>query len=225
MCLQEGQYDKPMDEATKTKLLYPELFRDFVKGNILDIGAGQDPVSPSAIVFDKPQGNAENIFEHFQKESFDTVFSSHCLEHVNEPLLVIQDWFALVKPGGYLFVIVPDEDLYEQGHFPSIFNSDHKSTFTISKSVSWSSKSVNLLALAWELNGNLIYLKQQSDGYNYALRTFSKLGLRKFRIGSYMLRFRFLKGIILRLRLIPVDQTSLSRHILAQNCLIIQKEA
>ena len=212
-----------MDEATKTKLFYPELFTDFVKGVTLDIGAGRDPVSPGAIVFDKPQGNAENIFEHFQHESFDSVFSSHCLEHINEPKLVIRDWFALVKPGGHLFVIVPDEDLYEQGHFPSIFNNDHKSTFTISKSVSWSPKSVNLLEIAQELNGEIAYLKQQSDGYEISLKTFFKLGLRKYRIGNYLLRFSFLKRIFLRFRLIPLDQTSLSRPVLAQNCMVIRK--
>ena len=214
-----------MDEATKTKLFYPELFRDFVKGDILDIGAGQDPVSAGAVVFDKPQGNAENIFEHFQLESFDSVFSSHCLEHINEPLLVIRDWFALVKPGGHLFIIIPDEDLYEQGHFQSIFNSDHKSTFTISKSVSWSPTSVNLLGMAQELNGKINYLKQQSNGYNHSLKTFSKLGLRKYKIGSYLLRFDFLKRIFLKLRLIPLDQTSLSRPVLAQICMVLEKQS
>jgi SAM-dependent methyltransferase len=221
--LHEYHYDAPMDETTKTKLFYPELFRDFVKGDTLDIGAGQDPVSLGAIVFDKQQGNAEKIFEHFKHESFDSVFSSHCLEHINEPTKVIRDWFALVKPGGHLFVIVPDEDLYEQGHFPSIFNSDHKSTFTISKSVSWSSKSVNLLDIAQDLNGEIAYLKQQSDRYDYSLKTFSKLGLRKFRIGSYFLRFIFLKRLFLTLHLIPVDQTSLSHPVLAQNCMVIKK--
>ena len=212
-----------MDEATKTKLFYPELFRDFLKGDILDIGAGQDPVFPGAIIFDKPQGNAENIFEYFQHESFDSVFSSHCLEHINEPRLVIRDWFALVKPGGYLFVIVPDEDLYEQGHFPSVFNSDHKSTFTISKSISWSSQSVNLLEIAQELNGEIAYLKQQSDGYDYSLKTFSMLGLRKCKVGNYLLRFRFLKRLFNSLHFIPLDQTSLSRPVLAQNCMVIKK--
>jgi len=213
-----------MDEATKTKLFYPELFRDFVKGDTLDIGAGQDPVSPGAVVFDKPQGNAENIFEHFQLEFFDSVFSSHCLEHINEPMLVIRDWFALVKPGGHLFIIVPDEDLYEQGHFPSIFNNDHKSTFTISKSVSWSSKSVNLLEMAQKLNGEIAYLKQQSDGYDNSRKTFFKLGLRKYKVGSYLLRYGFLKRLFITLRLIPLDQTSLSRPVLAQNCMVIQKK-
>lgn len=220
----KSHYDAPMDEATKTILFYPDLFREYVIGNILDIGAGQDPVSPGAVIFDKPQGNAENILEHFEHGSFDTVFSSHCLEHINEPLLVIRDWFALVKPGGHLIVIVPDEDLYEQGHFPSIFNNDHKSTFTISKAASWSSKSLNLLDLARDLEGRLVYLKQQSDGYDYSLRTFCKLGLRKYKIGIYLLRFSFLKRLFFKLRLIPLDQTSLSRPVLAQICMIIKKQ-
>ena len=212
-----------MDEATKTILFYPELLKGYVKGKILDIGAGQDPVTPGAVIFDKPHGNAENILEHFERESFDTVFSSHCLEHINEPLLVIQDWFALVKPGGHLFVIVPDEDLYEQGHFPSIFNNDHKSTFTISKSISWSSKSINVLDLAKLLSGNLVYLKEQSDGYDHSMQTFSKLGLRKYRIGVFLLRFSLLKRIFLKLRLVALDQTSLNRPVLAQICMVIQK--
>jgi hypothetical protein len=53
----------------------------------------------------------------------------------------------VVKPGGYLVVTVPDEDLYEQGLWPSTFNPDHKHTFTIYKTSSWSPVSINVLAL------------------------------------------------------------------------------
>ena len=42
---------------------------------------------------------------------------------------------------------VPDEDLYEQGTFPSSFNRDHKWTFTIFQEISWSSRSINILDL------------------------------------------------------------------------------
>lgn len=44
-------------------------------------------------------------------------------------------------------VTVPDEDLYEQGVFPSTFNLDHKWTLTIFKRSSWSHRSVNVLDL------------------------------------------------------------------------------
>jgi len=36
----------------------------------------------------------------------------------------LREWFQLVKPGDHLIVIVPDEDLYKQGYFPSRFNAD-----------------------------------------------------------------------------------------------------
>lgn len=44
-------------------------------------------------------------------------------------------------------VVVPDEDLYEQGVFPSTFNADHKWTFTIRKESSWSNRSINVIDL------------------------------------------------------------------------------
>ena len=46
---------------------------------------------------------------------------------------------------------MPDEDLYEQGVFPSTYNLDHKHTFTIFKKRSWSSQSINLLSLLADL--------------------------------------------------------------------------
>lgn len=213
-----------MDEATKTKLFYPDLFSKYITGKTLDIGAGDDPVAPDATVFDKAQGNAERIYDHFHKESFDSVFSSHCLEHVNDPTTVIKDWFGLVKPGGHLFVIVPDEDLYEQGHFPSIFNEDHKSTFTISKSISWSSASLNLYEIAQDMGGVVVYLKQQSNNYDLSLWSFRRLGIRRYKIGRHALRFSVFRNFLRSMRLIAIDQTSFGMPVLAQICIIIRKE-
>ena len=47
---------------------------------------------------------------------------------------------------------VPDEDLYEQGQFPSTYNVDHKWTFTILKTTSWSPCSLNLAK--WNARSN-----------------------------------------------------------------------
>jgi hypothetical protein len=54
---------------------------------------------------------------------------------------------------------VPDEDLYEQGTFPSTFNTDHKHTFTIHKRTSWSSRSINVLALLTSISHDVEILK------------------------------------------------------------------
>jgi SAM-dependent methyltransferase len=212
-----------LDEASKTMALYPKLLTDNIHGRILDIGAGLDPITKNAEVFDKAQGDAQEVLRHFPKESFDTVFSSHCLEHMVDPLEAVTSWYSLVKPGGQLIVIVPDEDLYEQGHFPSIFNSDHKATFTISKSKSWSSKSVNCLELCTSLRGEIVYLAQQLDNYEMGKRSYKKLGMLKFRITRQVLRINTVRSLAKKLKLIPVDQTSQSNSTLAQICFIVKK--
>lgn len=72
---------------------------------------------------------------------FDFVHSSHCLEHLVDPRKGLRNRLRVGRPGGYLVVTVPDEDLYEQGIFPSTFNQDHKWTFTIWKARSWGARS------------------------------------------------------------------------------------
>jgi len=212
-----------MDEASKTLALYPELLGGVLVGRVLDIGAGVDPVTKDAIVFDKAQGDAQEINNFYDLESFETVFSSHCLEHMVDPQEAIQSWFSLVKPGGHLITIVPDEDLYEQGHFPSIFNSDHKSTFTISKSNSWSPVSINCLELFSKLDGKIVCLSQQSDNYNLSLQSHRKVGLRKFRLGRKLLSLRHLNNLAINLRLVPIDQTRNQNLTLAQIFIIVRK--
>jgi hypothetical protein len=64
---------------------------------------------------------------------------------------------------------VPDEDLYEQGVFPSTFNADHKWTFTILKPNSWSPKSVNLTELLARFSDTAMILKLEllDAGFHY----------------------------------------------------------
>ncbi len=80
-------------------------------------------------------------------ETFDFVHSSHCLEHLADPVQALENWIRICKHGGHLVVTIPDEDLYEQGAFPSTFNPDHKVTFTICKLNSWSTRSTNVFDL------------------------------------------------------------------------------
>lgn len=70
-----------------------------------------------------------------------------------------------------MILLVPDEDLYEQGYWPSIFNNDHKFTFTLNKSESWSPVSLNMADLVITLeNGEVIKLGVQDDNYDYSLK-------------------------------------------------------
>jgi SAM-dependent methyltransferase len=155
-----------MNETSKTRKLWGALEKSVLTGKGIDIGFGSDPITPDVRTFDHENGDANEITRYVH-DQFDFVFSSHCLEHMRDPRRTIQEWWQLVKPGGHLFFIVPDEDLYEQGVFPSRFNRDHKATFTISKTKSWSPVSINVLDLVAALPGSqLVHIALQDIGYD-----------------------------------------------------------
>jgi len=127
--------------------------RLYFKGHGIDIGGKPDPLSLYTELFplikdvrtwDKEDGDAQYM-SSISDNTYDFVHSSHCLEHLDNPMTGIKNWLRILKPSGYLIITVPDEDLYEQGVFPSTFNEDHKWTFTIWKRNSWSNKSINIL--------------------------------------------------------------------------------
>lgn len=127
----------------------------YLVGAGIDIGAGNDsidnygslfPLLQSVRNWDLDDGDAATM-AGVPDDSMDFVHSSHCLEHLSDPYLALSQWIRICRPGGYLIVVVPDEDLYEQGVFPSTFSPEHLWTFTISKRESWSPRSVNLLEL------------------------------------------------------------------------------
>jgi SAM-dependent methyltransferase len=155
-----------VNETSKTRRLWGEFERSILSGSGIDIGCGPDPVSPTARAFDVADGDANRITQYVH-EQFDYVYSSHCLEHMHDPRAALLEWWQLVRPGGHLVFIVPDEDLYEQGVFPSRFNPDHKATFTIAKDRSWSPVSIDVGELARSLpGGEVVSVARQDQGYD-----------------------------------------------------------
>jgi SAM-dependent methyltransferase len=156
-----------MDEASKTRSVRPDSFYSlYMSGSVLDIGCGPDLVVPHAAPFDLPQGDANRILDYFPAGSFDCVHSSHCLEHMRDPEQSLKDWWALVRPGGFLITVVPDEDLYEQGVWPSLFNADHKSSFRLTGDTSWSPVSHHLPNMVLALPGAVLLAAERQDrGY------------------------------------------------------------
>jgi len=132
-------------------------------GDGIDVGCGPDPLSQyyeffplmrSCRSWDMPDGDAQ-LLETADDCSFDFLHSSHCLEHMFDANIALQNWLRVVRPGGHLVILIPDEDLYEQGVFPSRFNTDHKMTLTIYKKKSWSTRSVNVFDLISNLKNNV----------------------------------------------------------------------
>jgi len=146
----------------------------------LDIGGGQDslalytglfPGIQKVIIFDTSDGDAQ-LLENVDDDGFDFVFSSHCLEHVRDPYEALANWIRVVKPRGHIVIDVPDEDLYEQGNWPSKFNSDHKTSWTIDKEKSWSPVSVNVsdLIRAFRDRVQPIKIELIDHAYRYQLQ-------------------------------------------------------
>ncbi|MBE9608006.1 class I SAM-dependent methyltransferase [Chitinilyticum litopenaei] len=146
-------------------------------GNGIDVGGGGDslalyreffPLAKNIFVYDRPHGDAQ-LLANVADNSFDFLYSSHCLEHLRDPAEALHHWLRVVRPGGHLIINVPDEDLYEQGVWPSRFNSDHKLTFTIAKAESWSPVSVNVLDLLGQFrqHAEVITLQQLDHGYRH----------------------------------------------------------
>ena len=162
----------------------PNFSNRYFVGYGLDIGGGPDPLGLYIELFprmrgvktwDKDDGDAETL-EGIKEAEFDFIHSSHCLEHLNDPAGGLKNWFHALKPDGYLIITVPDEDMYEQGQFPSTWNGDHKFTFTISKSSSWSPTSINILDLITTLGAEseLIKLHKLDESFRYTLPRFDQ---------------------------------------------------
>jgi SAM-dependent methyltransferase len=164
-------------KAVARRLHDPAFTRFYFVGDGIDIGSGPDPLGQYFELFplmrscrpwDVGDGDAQYL-EGVDDNSFDFVHSSHCLEHMYDPTTALNNWIRVLKVGGHLIVLVPDEDLYEQGAFPSTFNADHKWTFTICKPFSWSPKSRNVVRLLTRGDISIRSIKLLDATYQYDL--------------------------------------------------------
>jgi len=79
----------------------------FCKGRGIDVGAGKWPLHRAIPVDLADGGDALALPEG----SFDYVFSSHCLEHLPNPVAALEHWKTRIKPGGVLFLYLPHPDM------------------------------------------------------------------------------------------------------------------
>lgn len=135
--------------------LYDRRFATtYFVGNGIDVGCGPDPISQYQELFplmrnvrawDQKDGDGQ-LLEGIADESLDFVHSSHSLEHMKDPADAMKNWIRVLKPGGHLIIMLPDEDLFEQGKWPSTFSgADHVTAWTIGKKKSWCPASISLI--------------------------------------------------------------------------------
>ncbi len=153
-----------MYENTKAAFLRRSnnrLFTNVFKGDGLHISPGNDPLKQQHYPLCKSITVAEvadskietdSLKQQLGNKEFDFVYATNLAFYEDEPIHVINHWLNFVTSKGHLVLTVSDEDLYEQGNFPSIFNNSHKKTFSIYKQMSWSGKHYNLLDIIQKLN-------------------------------------------------------------------------
>ena len=226
-----------MQEASKTNKFRPPHFAStYLSGRVLDIGAGPDLVCLHALAFDQEHGDANKIDEYFEAGSFETVHTSHSLEHMRDPVQALHRWWSLVKPGGFLIVVVPDEYLYEQNIWPSFFSPEHYSSFRLHKETGATPVSFDIGQLCRALpHAKVVSEAVQDFGYAYdliwpgnrtpkpphkGLRLINSV-LKRTLAFNHPIRHRFHKWLVAHGY--PVDQ--LVGDALAQIEVIVQKTA
>jgi SAM-dependent methyltransferase len=163
-----------MNESTKLEEYRRRRddFARYLNGHGIDIGCGPDKLKiPNGEVdgWDLQDGDARKM-DGVPLNHYDFVYSSHCLEHLSDPIIALNRWIEILKPNGILYVVVPDFVLYEGGTWPSRFNPDHKFAFTL-----WELPCVvgtpllGMLDIALQLGrkANLLELRLEDMEYNY----------------------------------------------------------
>lgn len=79
----------------------------YCKGVGVDAGCGAWPL-PGAIPIDAKRGGDVTAIPH---TGLDYLFSSHCLEHLPNPIEAIEHWRECLKPGGVLFLYLPHPEM------------------------------------------------------------------------------------------------------------------
>jgi len=212
------------NEASKTRRFRPADFADtYLSGRVIDIGCGPDLIVSHAEPFDLVHGDAQEVAKVRSNGAYDAVCSSHCLEHMRDVPRALSQWWALLKEGGHMIIVVPEEDLYEQRYWPSLFNEDHKATFTLGRRTTWSPVSYDILELCNQLQGlELVSAEVQDANYDRSMLAKSNSAFSRFlfrlhlRIQSAFRFFRLRDGGMLGRALtgflrrcgMPVDQTA-----------------
>lgn len=122
-----------------------DRLKEYIIGDfILDLGFGGSSCSPGkAITLDMPQPYCPSLEGHEQilrgsytkldficDQAATTVWSSHCIEDwtIEEQIVLINEWKRILRCGGNLILIAPDEKIYADvcHRTGQVHNDNHK---------------------------------------------------------------------------------------------------
>ena len=109
-------------ESAKVKDM-PHVMK-YITGRVADVACGTQKITPDAIGIDgKPLPGVDKVYHdlwltHEHSGTFDTIFSSHFLEHTRNPCDYILNWHAHLNPGGHLVLYLPEKSAYNNFENP-----------------------------------------------------------------------------------------------------------
>jgi predicted SAM-dependent methyltransferase len=120
------QYPKFQTEGNASQFAIPYA-KHVCKGNGYDIGCMKREwafpgATPIDIVFDDSWDAT-----HLPEKNVDFIFSSHCLEHLQNWVDVLDYWYSCLSDEGVLFLYLPD---YSQEYWRPWHNRKHLNIFT-----------------------------------------------------------------------------------------------
>jgi len=110
------------ETSTARKILAP-----YCSGNGLDLGAGGDGITKTAICVDREESSGARAhvgvspthlvgdvadLRWFKDDVLDYVYSSHTLEDFDNTAEILKEWVRVIRPGGNLVLFLPDQPTY-----------------------------------------------------------------------------------------------------------------
>lgn len=86
----------------------------FCKGKGIDVGGGKWPLPAAELCVDSGKLNGKVDLagaDYLPGDDWDYIFSSHCLEHLPNPVATIEYWKTKLRVGGVLFLYLPHPDM------------------------------------------------------------------------------------------------------------------
>lgn len=154
------KYPKFQSEGNAAQFAIP-FAKHLCIGKGVDVGCNKlEWAFPGAIPVDPVLNGFDAV--HFPDDcnELDYIFSSHCLEHLDNWVDVLEYWYSKLKIGGVLFLYLPD---YSQEYWRPWNNRKHKNIFTekIIKDYLISNGYINVYSSQVDLNNSFMVIGEK----------------------------------------------------------------
>lgn len=135
----------------------------YCKGIGYDVGCmKKEWAFPSAIPIDIRFDDEFHAKKFPLPSKVDYIFSSHCLEHINDWLSVLEYWYLSIKKGGVIFLYLPH---YDQEYWRPWNDKKHVNIFTPEIIKDWmiSKGFINIFHSERDLNDSFMIVGERGD--------------------------------------------------------------